>query len=136
MEDIKKMDLNEDGYITKPELVSWLIAEAEKGSHLEAKGLGGIKSFDTNKDEKLSWEEVLEDLKKLGSMSNPTFVKGLKMEKIRFDHADKDKDGFLSDTEYPFYATPEYFSSMNNYTVMSYLSGRFRFCYFGLVLFT
>ena len=96
MEDIKEMDTDDDGSVSKPELVAWLIKTAEKGSELEAKVLGGVQSYDLNKDNKLSWEEVLEDLKKLGNPENPTFKRGLIMEKVRFDHADKSKDGLFN----------------------------------------
>lgn len=117
------MDLDGDGQITKAELTSWFIKQAEKGSALEAEKLAGVKSYDTNKDQKLSWEEIFEDLKKLGSMGNPTFKRGIEMEKVRFQFADKDKDGFLNDSEYGYYATPEYFSHMDNYTILSYIHG-------------
>lgn len=123
MEDIKEMDTDDDGSVSKLELVAWLIKTAEKGSELEAQVLGGVQSYDLNKDNKLSWEEVLEDLKKLGNPENPSFKRGLVMEKVRFDHADKSKDGFLDESEYGYYATPEYFSHMDNYTIASYIHG-------------
>ena len=117
------MDENGDGEITKVELIAWFIKHAEKGSSLEAEKLEGVKSYDTDKDKKLSWDEIFADLKKLGSMGNPTFKRGIEMEKVRFEQADKDKDGFLNDSEYAFYATPEYYTHMDNYTVLSYIHG-------------
>lgn len=117
------MDTDGDGQITKPELTAWFIRQAEIGSSLEAEKLGGMRSYDVDKDGKLSWDEIFEDLKKLGSMGNPTFKRGIEMEKVRFELADKDKDNLLNYSEYGFYATPEYFSHMDNYTIMSYIHG-------------
>ena len=122
-EDINIMDEDGDGQISKGELKAWLIKQAETGSSLEAKKLEGVKSFDQNGDDRLSWDEVLDDLKKIGNLENPSFKKGIEMEKVRFQHADKDKDGLLNESEYEFYATPEYFSHMDNYTVLSYING-------------
>lgn len=121
-EDVSKMDKDGDSQITKEELKAWFVEQAEIGSSLEAKKLEGMTSFDQNDDNRLSWDEVFDDLKKLGNVENPTFKRGIELEKVRFKHADKDEDGLLNESEYGFYATPEYFSHMNNYTILSYIN--------------
>ena len=127
-EDVSKMDKDGDSQITKEELKAWFVEQAEIGSSLEAKKLEGMTSFDQNDDNRLSWDEVFDDLKKLGNVENPTFKRGIELEKVRFKHADKDEDGLLNESEYGFYATPEYFSHMNNYTILSYINGEYK-CY-------
>eukprot|EP00794_Sanderia_malayensis_P015974 gene15974-17582_t len=121
-EHVQEMDFDKDGTVSKDELRQWLIAQAEKGATQEALALEGVQSFDLDKNGKLSWEEIFEDLKKLGNIANDDFKKGIESEKIRFENADKNKDKFLDDLEYTRYATPEYFTEMANYTILSYIA--------------
>ena len=118
------MDLDGDGFVSREEFSKWLIAQAEKGATLDAMGMSGIDSFDLNQDNKLSWHEVFEDLRKLGNIESAEFKKGIEMEKVRFAHADRNKDKVLDESEYPRYASPEYFTEMANYSILSYIAGK------------
>lgn len=121
-EHVHDMDLDGDGFVSREEFSKWLIAQAEKGATLDAMGMSGIDSFDLNQDNKLSWHEVFEDLRKLGNIESAEFKKGIEMEKVRFAHADRNKDKVLDESEYPRYASPEYFTEMANYSILSYIA--------------
>lgn len=106
----EKHDLNKDGYISFHELETWV---AKSLIELQAKeAIEFLESEDSNKDSKLSFEEVSKDLNL--SDKSATGKRQIEDEKRVFEAADRDSDGFISSSEIPAFYDPYDFSYMHD----------------------
>ena len=123
------MDLDGDSKVSEYELSKWITKQAEKGAMAEDVDQLGLDVVDTDKNKKVTWQEVVDDLRQYSSdTSNDTqFQKDIKFEKLKFEHADKDEDKVLNREEYAKYLMPEYFSDMVDYALKQYILGK-KFC--------
>ncbi|XP_055375624.1 reticulocalbin-2 [Condylostylus longicornis] len=102
-----KMDLNNDGFVDRPELKAWIIRSFKKLSEEEAND--NFDLADTDSNEVLTWEEYLlntYDTDNETSVSSEE-IYSLENDKMFFFGADFNKDGKLTREEYTLFQNPE-----------------------------
>lgn len=123
---LPSIDANNDAEITFEEIKAWVLKNVED----EAKSLDfsrlEILNMDTDNDGKLSWKEMENDHRKQlaqtsGKEGYFQMGKELKREKVRFDHIDKNKDGFITPDEFPRLVLPDNFEDMSEVAVDHYV---------------
>lgn len=87
---IPLIDKNGDGKITVQELAAWTGRSMKNFYKQEAENR--LKTLDTNKDGKVSWEEYVKDAENRGGVTE----KQKQRDRRRFDHAREKEDGLLS----------------------------------------
>jgi len=87
---IPLIDKNGDGQISVEELAAWTGRSMKNFYKQEAENR--LKTLDTNKDGKVSWEEYIKGAENRGGFTE----KQKKRDKRRFDHANAKEDGLLS----------------------------------------
>ncbi|KAJ7372309.1 hypothetical protein OS493_019753 [Desmophyllum pertusum] len=94
---VKKVDSDKDGFVTEEELTKW-VREVSRKNVLEGNN-DYADEMDTNHDGQITWDEYMQALygpeeldEEAVRVKNRTF--------IRFEMADKDKDGTLSKEEF------------------------------------
>ncbi|XP_014287225.1 reticulocalbin-2 [Halyomorpha halys] len=102
-----KMDLNKDEHIDRNELRAWILRSFKMLT--EEESADRFEDADENSDGKVTWEEYKEDtygsdddLEGEGDMDTM-----LKQDKVMFEAADVNKDGFLDKKEFISFSHPE-----------------------------
>ncbi|CAH8585796.1 unnamed protein product [Heterobilharzia americana] len=119
-----KIDTDNSQKIDKDELKRWII-QSFISLDLEA-SKPRLKEYDTNGDGLLTWSEYtnkiygytaqeLEDFRKDSKNETKLFVQSLDEEKLKFDSADQDKNGYLNETEFVAFEHPHNYRHMAPY---------------------
>uniref|UniRef100_U5ET68 Reticulocalbin-3 n=1 Tax=Corethrella appendiculata TaxID=1370023 RepID=U5ET68_9DIPT len=114
---VTKMDTNTDGYVDRHELKAWILRSFKSLSEEEA--ADRFDDVDSDKNDRISWEEYVhetygmndEDDVKQNLLDNSNYseeeLKLIADDKEMFDAADTDKNGWLDDTEFVKFNSPE-----------------------------
>ncbi|XP_062592745.1 calumenin-B-like [Saccostrea cucullata] len=119
----KDMDKNKDGYVSKEELVDWIMNSFRKLDMEDS--LEQFEECDENNDNKVTWKEYLtrhhgfnindyKDDYATEKEAVEEFTKVLDEDKKKFDAADVDKDGALTKKEHVAFLYPADFPHMHD----------------------
>lgn len=119
----KDMDKNKDGYVSKEELVDWIMNSFRKLDMEDS--LEQFEECDENNDNKVTWREYLtrhhgfnindyKDDYATEKEAVEEFTKVLDEDKKKFDAADVDKDGALTKKEHVAFLYPADFPHMHD----------------------
>lgn len=119
---VKKMDKNQDGFVTKDELTDWILMSFRMLDEEDARE--EFEDADEDNDGKISWADYLqnhygyddEQMKDLedNTDSAEQIKKSAAGEKIKFDAADVNKDGYLDKEEFVPFAHPYNYEHMHD----------------------
>lgn len=108
-----------DDFITKEELDKWI--ETQQKSHILKTQLESVEEKDTNKDNKISWEEFEKkayDFLEDENVEDKQLYEDMKArDKARFTIADGNGDGLLEGDEVGAFVSPEYYPHMHKQVV-------------------
>lgn len=105
---IKQMDYNQDYFIDRHELKSWILRSFKKLAEEEANDR--FTEIDENDDGQITWHEYFLNVygqnndQELDSSEEKIMIEE---DKVMFDGADLDKDGILTVDEYVLFQNPE-----------------------------
>lgn len=114
---LDQMDINFDGFIDENELTAWI-----KNSFISLSKEESVERFeeiDEDEDGKITWREVLEDYgifenedKDEIALNEPELFSELNEDEKRFQAADKNADGVLTQDEFFAFSHPEDHNTM------------------------
>lgn len=110
---VPHIDLNKDGFVTFPEMETWIIHKMKRWDIKEdAQAL--YRESDKNFDEQVTWDEF--SIRQYGfaesaegglaEASRENFADLIKRDKIRWVYADVDRNNMLNETEFEYYRHP------------------------------
>lgn len=105
-------DVDSDNKTSLEELTNWTQKSLRTAHQADAKAR--LKHLDTNKDNKVTWEEFLKSKEDIGATTE-------EQKKRRFNHADEDKNGWLTQDEITSMFHPEEKPHMFDIVVDEYL---------------
>ncbi|XP_033331412.1 reticulocalbin-2 [Megalopta genalis] len=102
---LTKMDLNNNKFIERNELKAWILRSFSMLSDEDSQDR--LEDTDSDKDGKVSWAEILQDMYGSDSEDLEADVKLITDDKQTFEAADMNKDGYLDPDEFKAYTHPE-----------------------------
>ncbi|XP_023930230.1 calumenin-B-like [Lingula anatina] len=120
---VDKMDQDKDGFVTKEELILWIVNSFRTLDEEDAESK--FLEHDSNEDKYVSWEEYIrgsynyapkeiEDLKKEPNEDNEHILESLQIDEIKFAAADQDKNNLLDENEYAAFLHPYDYKHMTD----------------------